>query len=182
MANEQLPFSAEPASANHLSRPVNGVRSGAHSLADIAQPTEQVSRGRIVVWHITQQAECLGAHLGAISVFERRAEPSDVHAQAVIILQGTQLSPTRQVPLAEVHTTDERQATPRHPIPRPGDRPGVVERGNEKRDRPNGLAGWAAVTAALIPLTLFGGSWSVESGDRLCRHRPRGDGNRKGIT
>jgi hypothetical protein len=90
-------FSAESASANHLSRPVSGVRSGAHSLADIAQPAALVARGRILVWHITQRAECLGAHLGAITPVERRTEPADVHAQAVIVLQGTQFSPARQV-------------------------------------------------------------------------------------
>ncbi len=104
MANEQT---AVFSGARELQPPFETrQRSGGYSLADIPQPTEQVSRGRIVVWHVAQQAECLGADFGAITPFERHAEPADVHAQAVIILPGTQFSPTRQVSLAEVHTTD----------------------------------------------------------------------------
>jgi hypothetical protein len=99
MANVQLPFSAEP----ECGVAVRECGSGGYSLADIAQPTEQVARGRIVVWHVAQQAECLSADFGAITPFERSAEPADVHAQVVIILPGTQFSPTRQVPLAEMH-------------------------------------------------------------------------------
>src|SRR6266849_11048142 len=87
-----------------------GVRSGGHSLADIPQSTEQVPRRRIVLRHVDKQTYSLGANLGAITVLVGTPELSDIHAQAVIILPGTQFSPARPVPLAEVHAPSDRLA------------------------------------------------------------------------
>src|SRR6266851_592120 len=87
-----------------------GVRGGGHSLADIPQSTEQVPRRRIVVRHIDKQTQCLGANLGAITVFVSTPEPSYIHAQAIIILRCRQFSPARPVPLAEVHAPSDRLA------------------------------------------------------------------------
>src|SRR5258707_3051754 len=51
--------------------------------------------------------------VGAITMLVRRPEPPNRRAQAIIILPGTQSSPARQVPLAELHAPSDR--LPRDP-------------------------------------------------------------------
>jgi hypothetical protein len=77
-------------------------------LADIPQSTKEVPRCRIVARYVEEQTTSVGANLGVITVLVRRPEPPNRPAQAVIILPGTQFSPTRQVPLAEVHAPSDR--------------------------------------------------------------------------
>ena len=55
-----------------------------------------------------EQTKSVGANLGAITVLVRRPEPPNRRAQAIIILPGTQFSPARQVPLAELHAPSDR--------------------------------------------------------------------------
>jgi hypothetical protein len=63
--------------------------------------------------HVDEQTKSVGANLGAITVLVRRPEPPNRRAQAIIILPGTQFSPARQVPLAELHAPSDR--LPRDP-------------------------------------------------------------------
>ena len=63
--------------------------------------------------YVDEQTKSVGANLGVITDFVRRAESSDMHTQAVIILPGMQFSPARQVPLAELHAPSDR--LPRDP-------------------------------------------------------------------
>ena len=63
--------------------------------------------------YVDEQTKSVGANLGAITVLVRRPEPPNRRAQAIIILPGTQFSPARQVPLAELHAPSER--LPRDP-------------------------------------------------------------------
>src|ERR1700736_3950885 len=71
--------------------------------ADIPQSTKEVPRCRIVMRYVDEQTKSVGANLGAITVLVRRPGPPNRRAQAIIILPGTQFSPARQVPLAELH-------------------------------------------------------------------------------
>ena len=63
--------------------------------------------------YVDEQTKSVGANLGAITVLVRRPEPPNRRAQAIIILPGTQFSPARQVPLAELHAPSDR--LPRDP-------------------------------------------------------------------
>ena len=63
--------------------------------------------------YVDEQTKSVGANLGAITVLARRPEPPNRRAQAIIILPGTQFSPARQVPLAELHAPSGR--LPRDP-------------------------------------------------------------------
>jgi len=63
--------------------------------------------------YVDEQTKSIGAKLGAITVLVRRPEPPNRRAQAIIILPGTQFSPARQVPLAELHAPSDR--LPRDP-------------------------------------------------------------------
>lgn len=62
--------------------------------------------------YVDEQTKSVGANLGAITVLVRRPEPPNGRAQP-IILPGTQFSPARQVPLAELHAPSDR--LPRDP-------------------------------------------------------------------
>lgn len=67
----------------------------------------------MVARYVEEQTKSVGANLGAITVLVRRPEPPNRRAQAIIILPGTQFSPARQVPLAELHAPSDR--LPRDP-------------------------------------------------------------------
>ena len=58
--------------------------------------------------YVDEQTKSVGANLGAITVLVRRPEPPNRRAQAIIILPGTQFSPARQIPLAELHARSDR--------------------------------------------------------------------------
>ncbi len=57
--------------------------------------------------YVDEQTKSVGANLGAITVLVRRPEPPNRRAEAVIILPGTQFSPARKVPLAELHAPSD---------------------------------------------------------------------------
>ena len=65
------------------------------------------------MWYVDEQTKSVGANLSVITVLVRRLAPPNRRAQAIIILPGTQFSPARQVPLAELHAPSDR--LPRDP-------------------------------------------------------------------